>query len=214
MMRRILAAVAAVAAVLALTGAAQPPSNFPSNPWEPKNVLILGSSTTACVGPLDPADCYVTLLQGSRENDTFTVIARGGTYVAYGTPAQNWTETPIPAGNDIVVVQLGINDSYVPVDPTLYGAQVDELLARVMAANPAAELLWVRTWMPTPTGNPDVRRSMWVQHGYVTADAVLQHGGVFLDMPGTPGPYAADSTGWHYNGGGHQVIAARLLAYL
>lgn len=31
---------------------------------------------------------------------TFTVLGRGGTYVAYGTnPTQNWTQTTIPIGH-------------------------------------------------------------------------------------------------------------------
>lgn len=213
MTRRLFAALAVVTAVLPLTAAATPPTN----PWDPKHVLIMGSSTTGCAGPDTPAECYVSLLEASRELDTFTVVAKAGSYVAYGTPAQNWTTTVIPTGNDVVIVQLGVNDWYVPVDPTVYGAQVDELLDRVMAANPNALLLWVRTWMPVPTGTVVNRESMWVRHGYTTADQVLAHGGVFLDMQGTPDPYRSTDPadgGWHYNGGGHQAIAARLLTYL
>jgi lysophospholipase L1-like esterase len=218
-MRRIVAALAVVAAALTLTAAvagAQPPSN----PWDPKRVLIMGSSTTGCVGPVDsagqpdPSQCYVNLVKASRQNDTVTVLAKGGSYVAYGPAAQNWTTTTIPGGNDIVIIQLGVNDWYVPVAPATYRTQLDSLLDRVVAANPAAEIHWIRTWMPTPTGNADTRRSMWVQHGYVTADAVEAVGGQFHDMAGTPGPFAADATGWHYNGGAHQRMARVVLDFM
>lgn len=214
MTRRLFAALAVVAAVLPLTAAAQPPTN----PWDPKHVLIMGSSTTGCAGPVDSngqpdiSQCYVTLLQNSRPLDTFNVVPKAGSCIAYG--AVNWLNTTIPGGNDIVIVQLGINDWYVPIAPATYSTQVDGLLDRVRAANPDALLLWVRTWRPVPTGNADVRNTMWVDHGYVTADVVEAHDGIFLDMPGSPAPYAADATGWHYNGGGHAAIAARLLTYL
>jgi len=197
----------------------------PSDTTEPKRILIMGSSTTTGVGPVDaagnpdPARSYVNLTRTSRPNDTFTILGRGGTYVAYGTdPTRNWTTTTIPAGHDTVIIQLGINDWYVPVDPTLYRTQLDELLARVATANPTAHanghIHWIRTWMPTPTGNADIRRSMWVRHGYTTADAIQQLGGQFHDMPGTPTPYAADTTGWHYNATGHQKLANTVLELL
>jgi lysophospholipase L1-like esterase len=201
------------------------PSDTPEPTPEPRRILIMGSSTTAGVGPVtatgapDPARSYVNLTRTARPEDTFTVLGRGGTYVAYGTnPATNWTQTTIPAGHDTVIIQLGINDWYVPVDPTVYRAQLDELLGRVATANPAARtngaIHWIRTWMPTPTGNADIRRSMWVRHGYTTADAIEHIDGHFHDMPGTPTPYAADTTGWHYNATGHQKLADTVLTLL
>ena len=179
-----------------------------------RDILLMGSSTTGCTGPSTPSACFVNKVKAARAADRFTVLARGGTYVAYGTPSQNWTTTAIPGGHDIVVVQLGINDWYVPVTPLTFGAQVAELLQRVRSANPDAEIHWVRTWMPAPTGNADIRRSMWVRHGFSTADAVETVGGTFHDMSGTPTRFAVDSTGWHYNNLGHQRLADLLLSFM
>jgi hypothetical protein len=181
---------------------------------EGKNVLFLGSSTTGCTGPSDLDHCYVKLVEKERTADHFTVVGRGGTYVAYGTPSQNWTQTTIPSGMDTVIIQLGINDWYVPVAPSTFRSQLDEFLGRVRTANPDADIHWIRTWMPTPTGDADTRRSMWVQHGYVTADAVEAVHGFFHDMPGTPAPRDIDSTGWHYNDQAHAELADVVLSFL
>lgn len=186
----------------------------PCQPGAPagRDVLIMGSSTTACTGPSSVDACYVTKVKNARPADRFTVIGRGGTYVGYGTAGQNWTTTPIPTGQEIVVIQLGINDWYVPVDPAQYRAQLDTLIGRIRSANPDADLYWVRAWMPNyPT---DTRLSMWTRHAWVTADALAAVNGTFLDMPGDPAPYRADTTGWHYNDAGHQALADKVLDLL
>lgn len=184
----------------------------------PERILVMGSSTTGCAGQITAPQCYVNLLRTHTPVGTeFTVLGRGGTYVGYGTPAQNWTQTPIPSGHDRVVIQLGINDWYVPVGPAIYRTQLNSLLARVKAANPGAEIAWLRAWMPTPTGNVTSRNSMWALHGQTTADAMLFDRGVFLDMGTSAGlrrSTAAGDGGWHYNARGHAELADRVLDWI
>lgn len=188
----------------------------PFPPDGPLRILLLGSSTTGCTGPTNPdTECYVNIVKATRANDVVTSLGRGGTYVGYGTPAQNWTSTEIPAGNDIVFIQLGINDWYVPVDTITYRAQLDASLHRVAVANPVAwsagQIHWIRTWMPVPTGNAANRKAVWYDHGVATAEAVQAVNGQFHDMAGDPAYRAADATGWHYNSGGHQELARLVL---
>lgn len=221
MRARLRAATAALTATAALVVAgAVPGSAAARQPAE--KILIMGSSTTACAGQLSsPANCFVNLVKAAHPLDQVTALGRGGTYIAYGTnPATNWTTTEIPAGNDRVVIQLGINDWYVPVQPAQLRRDIDQLIIRVKRANPGAKIVWVRTWMPTPTGNADVRQSMWTQHGWYTADAMYYARTAcnpnctptadFLDMATSPGPRrstVAGDNGWHYNDLGHAEIA-------
>jgi hypothetical protein len=184
-----------------------------------EKILVIGSSTTACAGQLSsPARCYVHLVEAAHRRDAFTVLGRGGTYIAYGAdPARNWTTTAIPRGHDRVIIQLGVNDWYVPVAPTRLRHDIDRLVARVKAANPGARIAWVRTWMPVPTGDVGVRARMWTRHGTVTAAAMRAADGTFLDMRTRPGPRRStvpDDNGWHYNDRGHAEIAATLNAWL
>jgi hypothetical protein len=206
----------AVIVVLTFLGGLQP-GEAAGEPRE--RILIMGSSTTACSGQLtSAARCYVRLVEGAHPRTEFTVLGRGGTYIAYGPdPAKNWTRTPIPAGHDRVIIQLGINDWYVPVRPAQLRRDIDRLVIRVKAANPGARIAWVRTWMPGPTGDPAVRRRMWAMHGRTTAAAMRHAGATFIDMRTSPGPRrstAAGDNGWHYNDRGHAELAAAVNAWL
>lgn len=215
-MKRALAAITALAFALAPAA----PSISQPAPAPSARLLVMGSSTTACTGPSSTAACYVNLIAAARPGMAMTVLARAGTYVAYGPPATNWTQTVIPGGHAVVVIQLGINDWYVPVQPAEYRAQLDELLGRVKAANPGAKLIWLGAWMPTYAPSvPDPRPKMWQDHGEATAAAMRAAGGVFLDLhpDGTrrgAAPYQANETGWHYNDLGHRKLADAVLAVL
>lgn len=208
--RRLLFAFVAAVLLLIPGSATAVPSAFTPR------VLIMGTSTTACVGPTDAASCYVNRVRAARPGWAVTVIGRGGTYTGWGPVAQNWTTQAIPTGHSVVVLQHGTNDWYVPVPPVEQRAHVADLMARTRAANPHALLVWVRTWMPDVSAADRVARTdMWHQHGAVTRSAVERHGGWWLDLDptGTGGtPYRADA--FHYDNAGHAVIAQRLLPYL
>lgn len=182
-----------------------------------RNIFVMGSSTTGCAGPSAPAKCYVSIIDAALPADNVTSLGRGGTYVAYGMAAQNWTATTIPTGQDIVIVQLGINDWFVPVVPATYRTQLDELLGRVRTANPTAKIYWLSAWMPAYGVYSQARQDMWQDHGEVTAAALTAVGGEMLDMDPTgnrraSAPYRADPvSGWHYNDAGHRALAKRVL---
>jgi hypothetical protein len=101
----------------------------------------------------------------------------------------------------------------VPIQPTPYKAQLVALLARVRDANPTAEILWLRTWMPNYHVN--TRMALWLMHEWVTADAVEAVDGKFVDMTGWPSYCrSALDNRWHYNDLGHQKITDTLLEHL
>jgi hypothetical protein len=193
-----------------------------------ENVLIMGSSTTACAGQLsDPAFCFVKIVENAHPLDHVDVLGRGGTYIGYGTAAENWTTTPIPSGHDRVVIQLGINDWYVPVAPATLRQQIDRLIIRVKTANPGAKIAWVRTWMPSAGDTSDARKAMWTLQGQYTADAMnyartacnpnCTPTATFIDMGTSPGPRrstASGDGGWHYNDLGHKEIGAAVNDWL
>jgi lysophospholipase L1-like esterase len=185
----------------------------------PREILLLGSSTTGCSGPSKRANCYVELMKAARPSDRFTVLARGGTTLALNTPAQNWTQTPIPAGHDIVVIQLGINDWARELAYTTFRTHVEEFLGRVRAANPDAKIYWMMPWIPQNwPGSPDTWWLLWQNHGVVLANALRPLGGELIDLGPTgsrreAAPYSAnDGSGMHYNDAGHRKIADAVLA--
>lgn len=186
-----------------------------------RSILMLGSSTTGCSGPSTLANCYVNLVKAARPDDTFTVIARGGTTLALGAPNVNWTQTPIPGGNDIVVIQLGVNDWANGLAYATFRTHVEEFLGRVRTANPTAKIYWLMPWIPQHwPGSPDTWWLLWQNHGVVLVNALRAVDGEMIDMgpSGTrreAAPFASgDGTGMHYNDAGHRKMADALLAKL
>jgi lysophospholipase L1-like esterase len=228
--------------LLVLAGGLGVSSARPSVPYRlvvagPQKVLIIGSSTTGCAGPTDAAHCYVNLYKAARPTDTVTVEGRGGTYVSYGTPDQNWTTPAVGSpdytgvdrvfgkpgysGNDRVYIQLGINDWYVPVLGTTYRANVRDLVVRARAANPVAKIYWIRTWMPAVSdADLSVRTGHWNDGATQIKAALTSVSGTFLDLDptgqgavtGCTNLRADPTSGWHYNDVGHVLIKDKILS--
>lgn len=209
-------------ALVAMSAAASMSAAVPSQAQPAgRSILILGSSTTGCSGPSALANCYVEIVKAARPADTFTVLARGGTTLALGAPNVNWTQTVIPGGHDIVVVQLGVNDWANGLAYATFRTHVEEFLGRVRAANPNATILWLMPWIPQHwPGSPDVWWLLWQNHGVVLVNALRAVGGEVIDLGPTgsrreAAPFSAgDGTGMHYNDAGHRKIADALLAKL
>lgn len=252
---------------------------------ETRQILIMGSSTTAGSGPSSPENVYTALVDAALPKDNITVLAEGGTLVvdwigtatAVGLPLgsnyliasdadaadisigdfvtletsagvlkesgkvftvtnlnssggfTNIEYTPnsaaiVSAGDvmrrvystspkDIVIVQLGINDWYVPVVDSTYDIQLHSLFRQIRVTNPIAQIFWVRAWMPNSTDA--ARIDQWNSHGLITAEAVADYDGVFIDMTQpNRAMYWIDDTGFHYNDEAHKLMAYELLQYL
>lgn len=202
--------------LIAIPSGAAPTGTGTMPGQEARKILIMGSSTTGCAGPATPAECYVNLVKAAKPRNTYTVLGRGGTHIGWGDPAGNWTQTPIPGGHQVVVIQLGVNDWYTPVQPADLRVHVAELLGRVRAANPGAVIVWLRTWMPGVSEQDfTVRQAMWRAQGVVTRESVRAVGGKWIEVDpygDEGGPYRADASGWHYSGVGHAKLAELVLA--
>lgn len=254
---------------------------------EPRNVLFVGSSTTAGTGPSSPDKVYTNIVAQARPNDTVTVRAEGGTLVndwlsigvAQGNALNNsyiiltdaiaaqfvvgdyiqlytsagvlkeqkaFTITSMPSASgftnvtfspnaavatvtgdivklafsltqqDVGIVQLGVNDWYVPVDTSTFKTQVISLLTNIRAQSPAIQLFWLRTWMPNSVDA--ARIAQWNEYEIALREAVAMPGPnpcIFLDMRETNRSlYWMDPTGFHYNDFGHRLLAKKVLEYL
>lgn len=252
---------------------------------ETRQLLFIGSSTTAGTGPSSPDKVYTALIDDALPIDEISVLAEGGTLVvdwigqatATGSPlASNYliasdadaadisigdlvtletsagvlkesgkvftvtsmpsssgftniTYTPnsaaiVTAGDvmrrvysstpkDIVVVQLGINDWYVPVSDSTFDTQIHTLFKQIRVTSPMAEIYWLRAWMPN--SDDPARIAQWQSHGEITEAAVeVDYGGHFIDMTQpNRALYWIDDTGWHYNDAGHDLMAYELLRW-
>lgn len=192
----------------------------------PRKILIMGTSTTEGMGATPASSSYVNQVKAARPADTFTVIARGGTMLEHPDPAKSWIDTVIPAGNDIVIVQFGFNEWNVGVPTATWQQQATDFLARVRAANPAARILWLSTWISQYTAStPDLRAALWQEHGVATEAALRTVNGTHVDLNPSgsrreAAPYAWKAwgtpgyDGLHIRTSGHTKAAEALLAYL
>lgn len=117
---------------------------------------------------------------------------------------------------DIAIVQLGVNDWYVPVATDTFKTQVQTMLTRLRVQSPNIQLFWLRTWMPN--SDDESRIQTWNDYEVALADVVTQPGPWpcrFLDMRETNRSlYWYDPTGFHYNDLGHQLLAKKVLENL
>lgn len=206
--------VALLATVVMLAGVASASIAQPT----PKKILMLGASTTACVGTPSPDKCYTNIMKAARPDDQLTVLARPGNTLASTTPEGNWLNVEIPGGHDVVFMQLGLNDWRHNIDHATFRSHADQFLARVRAANPNAKLYWLSTWIPQywpPT--PDTWGKLWQDYGVqiVTALRVV-NGEELIDMgpSGTRRESVSyiNPDGVHPNVRGHRRMADELLA--
>lgn len=144
-------------------------------------------------------------------NITFTPNASANT-VSGDLMKRAYSLTP----QDIGIVQLGINDWYVPLTAGTFQTQVTELMEEIRSQSPSMQLFWLRTWMPNSEAAS--RIDMWNQYEEVLKEVVESVGvkpAIFVDMRETNRSlYWLDDTGFHYNDLGHQLLANRLLEYL
>lgn len=190
------------------------------------NYLIASNADAADISIGD----YVRLYNSSgvlKQNTTFTVtsmpVASGFTNITFSPNAsantvsgdvlrRAYSLTP----QNIGIVQLGINDWYVPVVSATFKSQVITMLTELRSQSPNMQIFWLRTWMPNSESAS--RIDQWNQYEDVLNEVVQFPGvvpAIFLDMRETNRSlYWLDDTGFHYNDLGHQLLAKKLLEYL
>lgn len=213
MARKIIAAFALLLLIGGSAAAAQPSA---------RNVLIMGTSTTAGAGAVPLTNRYVDLIKAARPDDTYTVIGRGGTTLVNTDPAKSWENTVIPGGNDIVIMQFGINEWDTGVPIATFRDQATAFVARVRTANPDARIFWLSPWIKqyAVTSTFDVRGNRWQEFGMGIETALRTVQGVHIDLDPTgsrrlAAPYSSgEASGLHYNNAGHRKLADAVLEHI
>ena len=180
---------------------------------QPLNVLFLGDSVTYGLYASAPEKGFQSVFTKTLEEGgpvVSTVVAEAGR-----TTAEIAAQIPeIPAGMDLVVVELGTNDSF---KNTLeqFESDYSGLLTRVRAASPDAGLICLGTLN---------RANLSPQINAFLSDECPSFGGVYIPMSDVGStaklltPIGDDSwvgpakDGAHPNDDGHAVIARRLAA--
>lgn len=180
---------------------------------ESRNILIVGSSTTAGTGPSSPEKAYANLVQAARPNDNFSVFSEGGSDV------DDWASdvgSVLPSDQDIIVLQLGINLWLAGTSSMTFTANCNALFELLRTYNRIAEIYFIRAWMPR-TSYPS-QLTLWDDYGDVLASFesdVYIRPFTFLDMlEENLELYYQTGQGIHYNDIGHQLLANRLLSII
>jgi acyl-CoA thioesterase-1 len=127
---------------------------------EPRTIVFFGDSLTAGYGLADPAsDAYPALLQKKidAEHLAYRVVNAGlsGETSAGGVRRIDWIlRQPI----DVFVLALGGNDGLRGINPAVTRSNLQTILDRVRAKNPAAKLVLAGMQMPPGMG-PDYTRA-------------------------------------------------------
>lgn len=172
-------------------------------------VMFIGDSLAAgyfaTTREMGFAPLVTASLRESAEVETVTASKAGGN-VRVGSVVD------LPAAVDVVVVELGTNDSLHTL-PHVFARQYGALLDRIRATSPDARVVCVGAW-----------RRAWRAWPYDRAirNQARRHGGAFLRLSdlyadaSTRGPAGravenGTTDDFHPNDFGHQAIAERLL---
>jgi lysophospholipase L1-like esterase len=180
---------------------------------EARDILIVGSSTTAGTGPSSLDKAYVSLVEAARPLDNFQVFSEGGSDV------DDWASqviTPLPHNQDIVILQLGINLWLAGTSSVTFEANCKALFDNLRFYNPICQIYFIRGWMPRTSY--DSQLTLWDTYSDILTSFESNtyiRPFTFLDMlEDNLDLYYQTGQGIHYNDIGHQLLANRLLAYI
>jgi acyl-CoA thioesterase-1 len=173
----------------------------------PRTILFFGDSLTAGYGLADPAtEAYPALVQAkiTAARLNWRVVAAGlsGETTSGGLRRIDWTlRTPV----DVFVLALGGNDGLRGISPTLTRSNLEQIIRRVRAKYPAAQIVLAGLQMPPELG-PDFAR----EFSEVFPSVARQTGATLLPfllegVGGSADLNQADRI--HPNPAGHAVIA-------
>lgn len=180
---------------------------------ESREILIVGSSTTAGTGVSSPEKTYHEIVQAARPNDNFQVFSEGGSDV------DDWASdvgSLLPGDQDIIVLQLGINLWLAGTSSVTFTANCQALFELLRQDNPLAEMYFLRGWMPRTSY--DSQLVLWETYANILTSFesdIYIRPFTFLDMlEANLDLYYMTGSGIHYNDIGHQLMADRLLAII
>jgi lysophospholipase L1-like esterase len=169
----------------------------------PLHVLFVGDSITVGDTAIDPHNQFREQVTGwlkTHGRVTDVKDGRGGVRVAY------WAARKLPAGMNLVIIELGTNDFFAERAPTAadfarFDRQYRWLVSHIRRSSPHAKLVCLSLWHPAVDGGSTVPWNSIIRRdcagGYVN----------ITDL-GTKAHLAAD--GFHPNDVAHKLIAARI----
>jgi len=185
----------------------------------PVRLLFVGASVTSGSGASTPAHAYPEVvaaqLQAAGHAVELHVIARGGITVA---TADSW-DLAVPA--DVVVVQLATNDFNRDEPLAAFSATYNDVVRRVRAASPRAQLICTGGW--NDPSNVNLIGVSVADYDAAAWSACTIEGGRYVDLseiyldPRNHGPvgrptFQGPGDHFHPNDRGHEELAARVLA--
>jgi hypothetical protein len=193
-----------------------------------QSVAVLGSSTSACTGPTNPANCYLAKLdayyEGLGQPTTIHQLAVGGYSVYKGMPSSFTGPWPNlqPDVNRNITRALELNPTTILVNYPSNGydtLRIDSVMRcfRTIrdSANAQGKTCYITTTQPrTSFSAParaklkELRDSILLQFGYFAIN--------FWDDLADPSTYAIlpayDADGIHLNDAGHEILFQRVRA--
>lgn len=198
------------------TMSAQLAANTRPAPATPRTIIFLGDSLTAGYGLPDPTLAFPGLierrLQAAGRGDEFRVVNAGvsGDTSAGGVRRIDWLlskRTP-----DILVLELGANDGLRGIPPEETRRNLQAIIEKFRARNPAVRVLVGGMLLPPSLGVDYVTRFVATFAAVAKAnDATL----IPFILEGVGGhPELNQPDGIHPTAGGHRIVADLVWRYL
>lgn len=215
-----LAVATAIVGVIAFRPATAPDvADLPARPTASaapmESAFFTGDSLTVGWSAQTEADSFRPLIVDSLaerglSDDAVTVAARAGAPLA--VVARDYD---VPAGVDLVVVELGTNDADQGTDPDAFGKDYAAYLDRIRKASPDAQLVCLGVWFLSS-------RPETAPLDEAIESACTEHGGKFrsltkivakADMRGPAGAdtWVGPADEFHPNNAGHKQLASIVL---
>lgn len=178
---------------------------------EGKDILVIGSSTTAGVGPSSLDKRWIALVEAARPQHNFYVATEGGSDV------DDWPSDIgfgiLPQNQDIIILQLGINLWLTGTANATFELNVAGLMGQIYTYHPAAVVFFLRAWMPRTSYDSQVIK--WADYGYILSSfqefKAYYNPFFFLDRYETNPEIYRHEEGIHYNDLGHELLAKTIL---
>lgn len=180
----------------------------------PRTIVFFGDSITAGFGLEEPAEqAFPALIQKkiSETGRTWRVVNAGlsGETTAGGLRRVEWVlRQPV----DIFVLELGANDGLRGIEPAVSRQNLQGIIDRVRAKNPAVKILLAGMQMP-PTLGPDFTRDFAAIYPELAAKNHVALVPFLLEGVGGI-TELNQSDGIHPNAEGHLVVAKTVWAHL
>ncbi|HEU5079289.1 MAG TPA: arylesterase [Opitutaceae bacterium] len=174
-----------------------------------KTIIFFGDSLTAGYGLEDPSLAFPALIQKriDAEHLPYRVINAGlsGETTAGGVRRVDWIlRQPV----DIFVLELGGNDGLRGLTPAQAEANLQTIIDRVRAKNPAVKIVLAGMLMPPNLGEDYIKRFASIYPRLAEKNKVTLIPFILDGVGGNPALNQADSI--HPNPRGHAIIAENL----